>query len=220
MGKGPQRIMQSARRCWPSWSDGTVASPHASWLSRLGGGIRKAVQERSGTKLLHQRWTLHKDRTIQRPWPTRWRKEAQRRVHIALEPTSYAEAKARLIELEGWRRTLNESAADALREAVEDRVTVPRRQVPALLRTTGYSTTPIASMVSTVRATSHGIGGATWPNGGWRRGVSMVRKGFDVSTAVARSRRASVIAKRSRPSPPKYRRQPDNDNQEPQRSFN
>ncbi len=116
-----------------------------------GGGIRKALKERYGKKLLHQRCTIHKDRNIQRHLPKRWRKEAQRRFHIALEQTSYAEAKATLIELERWLRTLNESAADSLREAFEELLTLHRLQVPALLRKTLYSTNPIESMFSTVR---------------------------------------------------------------------
>ena len=116
-----------------------------------GGGIRKALKERYGKKLLHQRCTIHKDRNIQRHVPKRWRKEAQRRFHIALEQTSYAEAKAMLIELERWLRTLNESAADSLREAFEELLTLHRLQVPALLRKTLYSTNHIESMFSTVR---------------------------------------------------------------------
>ena len=117
-----------------------------------GSGIRKALKARYGKKLLHQRCTIHKDRHIQRHLPTRWRKEAHRRFHIALEQTSYAEAKAMLAELEGWLRPLNESAADSLREACEELLTVHRLKVPALLRKTLHTTNPIESMFSTVRA--------------------------------------------------------------------
>ena len=56
-----------------------------------------------------------------------------------------------LIELERWLRILNESAADSLREAFEELLTLHRLQVPALLRKTVYSTNPIESMFSTVR---------------------------------------------------------------------
>ncbi len=117
-----------------------------------GSGIRKALKARYGKKLLHQRCTIHKDRHIQRHLPTRWRKEAHRRFHIALEQTSYAEAKAMLTDLEGWLRPLNESAADSLREAFEELLTVHRLKVPALLRKTLHTTNPIESMFSTVRA--------------------------------------------------------------------
>ena len=116
-----------------------------------GSGIRKALKARCGNKLLHQRCTLHKDRNIQRHLPKRWRKEAHRRFHVALKQTRYAEAKAMLLELERWLRTLNESAADSLREAFEELLTLHRLKVPARLRKTLYSTNPIESMFSTVR---------------------------------------------------------------------
>lgn len=56
-----------------------------------------------------------------------------------------------LIELERWLRTLNESAADSLREAFEELLTLHRVKVPALLRKTLHSTNPIESLFSTVR---------------------------------------------------------------------
>jgi len=108
-------------------------------------GIRKALKERYGKKLLHQRCTIHKTRHIQRHLPKCWRKEAHRRFRIALEQTSYAEAKAMLTALEGWLRILNESAADSLREAFEELLAVHRLKVPALLRKTLHTTNPIES---------------------------------------------------------------------------
>ena len=56
-----------------------------------------------------------------------------------------------LLELERWLRTLNESAADSLREAFEELLTLHHLKVPARLRKTLYSTNPIESMFSTVR---------------------------------------------------------------------
>ncbi len=52
---------------------------------------------------------------------------------------SYAEAKAILLELERWLRRLNESAADSLREAFEELLTLQRLKGPALLRQTLHS---------------------------------------------------------------------------------
>ena len=56
-----------------------------------------------------------------------------------------------LTELERWLRRLNESAADSLREAFEELLTLHRLKVPALLRQPLHSTNPIESMFSTVR---------------------------------------------------------------------
>jgi len=114
----------------------------------LGG---EALKDRDGKKLLHQRCPIHKDRNIQRHWPKHWRKEAHRRFHIALEQPSDTEAKAMLTELACWLRPLNESAADSLREACEELLTVHRWKVPALLRKTLHTTNPLESMFSTVR---------------------------------------------------------------------
>ena len=116
-----------------------------------GTGIIKALKARCGKKLIHQRCTIHKDRNLQRHLPKRWRKEAHRRFRVALEQTSYAEAKAMLMELERWLRRLNESAADSLREAFEELLTLHRLKVPALLRQTLHSTNPIESLFATVR---------------------------------------------------------------------
>ena len=116
-----------------------------------GKGIIKALKERLGSGLIHQRCTIHKDRNIQRHLAKRWRKEAHRRFRAALEQNSYADAKKMLKDFEQWLRQLNESAADSLGEALEEILTVHRLKVPALLRKTLHSTNPIESMFATVR---------------------------------------------------------------------
>jgi putative transposase len=85
------------------------------------------------------------------------RKEAHRRLTIALEQTSYADAKQMLRELERWLQTKNESAAASLREAFEELLTLHRLKVPALLRKTLMSTNPIESMFSLVRHSERNI---------------------------------------------------------------
>lgn len=52
---------------------------------------------------------------------------------------------------EAGRRTTNESAADALQEAVDEVWTLPRLQVPARLRKTRMSTNPSARLCALVR---------------------------------------------------------------------
>jgi len=54
-------------------------------------------------------------------------------------------------------RTKNESAADSLREAFEELLTVHRLKVSALLLKTLLSTNPIESMFSVVRHTERNI---------------------------------------------------------------
>ena len=94
---------------------------------------------------------IHKDRNIQRHLPKRYRKEAHRRFRMAMEQTSDDDATAILKDFEPWLRRINESAADSLLEAFEERLTLHRLKVAALLRKTRPSTNPIERLFSTVR---------------------------------------------------------------------
>jgi putative transposase len=121
------------------------------WVTDGGKGILKALKDRYGKKLIHQRCTIHKDRNIQSHLAKKYRKESHRRFKIALEQTSYEDARRMLLEFEKWLRGINESAADSLMEAFEDILTLHRLKVPVLLRKTLTCTNPIESMFSTVR---------------------------------------------------------------------
>jgi transposase-like protein len=121
------------------------------WVTDGGKGILKALRDRFGKKLIHQRCTIHKDRNIQSHLAKKYRKEAHRRFKIALEQNSYEDAKRMLLEFEKWLRGINESAADSLMEAFEDILTLHRLKVPGLLRKSLTCTNPIESMFSTVR---------------------------------------------------------------------
>jgi transposase-like protein len=130
---------------------GLKISKKIIWITDGGKGIIKALKDRFGEKLIHQRCTIHKDRNIQKHLAKRYRKEAHRRFRIALEQTRYKDARQMLMDFEKWLRGLNESAADSLLEAIEEILTLHRLKVPALLRKTLHSTNPIESMFSTVR---------------------------------------------------------------------
>jgi transposase-like protein len=130
---------------------GLRLSKRILWVTDGGKGILKALRDRFGEKLIHQRCTIHKDRNIQSHLAKKYRKEAHRRFKIALEQNSYEDAKRMLVEFEKWFRGINESAADSLMEAFEDILTLHRLKVPGLLRKTLTCTNPIESMFSTVR---------------------------------------------------------------------
>ena len=132
-------------------SRGLVLSKKILFVTDGGKGIIKALKERVGGGLIHQRCTIHKDRNIQRHLAKRWRQEAHRRFRAALEQNSYPDAKRMLKDFEQWLSRINESAAESLREAREEILTLHRLKVPALLRKTLHSTNPIESMFSTVR---------------------------------------------------------------------
>lgn len=116
-----------------------------------GGGIIRALKDRFGEDLIHQRCTIHKDRNLQRHLPKRYRKECHRRFRNALDLKDYEEAKKALSDLEVWLAQINESAAESLREAKEQLLTLHRLEVPELLRRTLHSTNPIESMFAMVR---------------------------------------------------------------------
>lgn len=130
---------------------GLCLSKNILWITDGGKGVIKALRERFGAKLLHQRCIIHKDRNIQRHLAKRYRKEAHRRFMGALEQNLYEDAKKMLLDFEKWLRVINESAADSLKEALEEILTVHRLHVPLLLRKTLCSTNPIENMFSTVR---------------------------------------------------------------------
>jgi transposase-like protein len=121
------------------------------WVTDGGRGVIKALKDRYGRKLIHQRCTIHKDRNIQKHLPKRYRKEAHRLYTAALEQNSYKDAKEMLINFEQWLRQRNESAADSLLEAMEQLLTLHKLKVPALLRKSLHSTNSIESMFSMVR---------------------------------------------------------------------
>jgi transposase-like protein len=121
------------------------------WVTDGGKGIIKALRDRFGKKVIHQRCTIHKDRNIQKHLAKKYRKEAHRRFTTALEQNSYEDARKMLLDMEKWLRGINESAADSLLEAIEEILTLHRLKVPALLRKTLHSTNPIESMFATVR---------------------------------------------------------------------
>jgi len=132
-------------------SRGLALSKKVLFVTDGGKGIIKALRQRFGGGLIHQRCTIHKDRNIQRHLAKRWRQEAHRRFRAALEQNSYLDAKRMLKDFEQWLSQLNESAAESLREAREEILTLHRLKVPALLRKALHSTNAIESMFSTVR---------------------------------------------------------------------
>jgi transposase-like protein len=130
---------------------GLVLSKRILFVTDGGSGLIKALRDRFGKKLLHQRCAIHKSRNLQKHLAKKYRKEAHRLLMNALEQEEYGDARSMLKELEKWLRTKNESAADSLLEAFEELLTSHRLKVPALLRKTLITTNPIESMFSLVR---------------------------------------------------------------------
>jgi putative transposase len=130
---------------------GLVLGRRIIFVTDGGSGLIKALRDRFGKKLIHQRCAIHKSRNLQKHLAKQYRKEAHRKLKAALDQVSYSDAKKMLKELEIWLREKNESAADSLLEAFEELLTLHRLKIPTMLRTSLMTTNPIESMFSTVR---------------------------------------------------------------------
>jgi putative transposase len=132
-------------------SRGLVLRRRVLYVTDGGKGIIKALKERFGKKLLHQRCIIHKKRNLERHLAKRYRKEAAARFDTALSQENYDDARNMLKDLEKWLRAINNSAAESLLEAFDELLTLHRLKVPAPLRKTLHTTNGIESMFSTVR---------------------------------------------------------------------
>lgn len=151
---------------------GLVLSKRIIFVTDGGSGLIKALRDRFGKKLIHQRCAIHKSRNLQKHLAKPYRKEAHRRLKAALEQTAYTDAKKMLNELEAWLREKNESAADSLLEAFEELLTLHKLKVPMLLRTSLMTTNPIESMFSLVRYCERNIKRTS----GEKRGSKMLQR--------------------------------------------
>jgi len=138
-------------------SRGLKLSHRIIFVTDGGSGIIKALKDRFGKKLLHQRCVIHKSRNLQKHVAEKYRKEAHRLLMNAIEQNSCEDARQMLKELEKWLRSKNESAADSLLEAFEELLTMHRLKVPKSLRKTLMTTNPIESMFSLVRVCQRNV---------------------------------------------------------------
>jgi len=125
---------------------GLALNENVIYITDGGKGVIKALKDRFGKKLIHQRCTVHKDRNIQSHLAKRYRRAAHQRFRDAINCHLYEDAKAELKKFEKWLEEINPSAAESLRECQEELLTVHRLETPALLRRTLHSTNPIESM--------------------------------------------------------------------------
>lgn len=122
-----------------------------------GKGIQSALKARYGPTVLIQRCVLHKLRNIEGHLPKKYRAEAKRRYQRALRMKLYEDANKEMEALQVWLRDRNESAADSRLEALDEILLAHKLRIPGLLRKTLYTTNPIESMFSMVRAMEHNI---------------------------------------------------------------
>jgi putative transposase len=121
------------------------------YITDGGSGVIKALRNKFGEKLIHQRCTNHKDQNIQKHLAKKYRKRAHGLFKKALSHFSYGDAKAELLKLEKWLREVNPSAANSLLEALEEILLLHRLKVPEELRRVLSTTNGIENLFSTTR---------------------------------------------------------------------
>lgn len=116
-----------------------------------GKDIITALKDKFGSRLIHQRCTIHKDRNLQKHMAKKYRKRVHEWFRRALNHSRYDDAKEELLKLRTWLVSVNPSAARSLDEAFEEILTVHRLEVPEELRRTLATTNIIENVFSVVR---------------------------------------------------------------------
>ena len=119
--------------------------------------LRKAIRDAFGKRALVQRCQLHKPRNIESYLPPSRQVEVWRRQNAAWSMSRYNDALEELRRVHAWLKTINESAAASLAEALEETLTVHRLGVTGSLRKTLVTTNPIESANDIVKANAHRV---------------------------------------------------------------
>ena len=119
--------------------------------------LRRAVLKTYGKRALIQRCLLHKERNILDYLPKTMHAEVRRRLRAALGLKDAERAKESLVGVQNWLRSISDSAADSLKEGLEECLTVHRLGVTGPLRKTLQTTNPIESAFDFVRTLTNRV---------------------------------------------------------------
>ncbi len=110
--------------------------------------LRSAVEETFGTRAIVQRCQLHKRRNVLQHLPKRYHAEYDRKISTAYGMRSHDDARKELDSIIRELDRLNQSAANSLREGLEETLTVHQLKLPDVLRKHFFSTNLIESAFS------------------------------------------------------------------------
>jgi len=119
--------------------------------------LRKAIRDAFGNRALIQRCQLHKRRNIESYLPPSRQAEVRRRLNAAWGIVRHDEALEELRRVHAWLRTISESAAASLAEALEETVTVYRLGISGALRKTLVTANPIESANDIVKTNARRV---------------------------------------------------------------
>jgi putative transposase len=120
-----------------------------SMLFVIDGGkaIRKALRDVFGNRAIVQRCQVHKARNVRDHLPESRRGYVAKQMRDAYDSTTAATAKKKLMQLASWLESNGEdSAAESLREGLDETLTVMRLNLPSSLRRTFATTNAIENM--------------------------------------------------------------------------
>lgn len=136
---------------------GLKLSSRIIFITDGGKGIIKALKDKFGKKLLHQRCTIHKDRNIQKHVAKKYRKRVHNLFKKAMAHMKLEDALVGLEALEKELDTMNVSAARSLREAMPELLTLHRLNITGELYKSLHTTNGIENLFSSVRHREHNV---------------------------------------------------------------
>ena len=129
---------------------GLTITPRALFVLDGGKALHRGVRDTFGGRAVIQRCQLHKKRNVKSYLPKAWHAGLDRKLDAAYGMTLYADAKRALEQIVRWLEQHSESAAESLREGMEETLTVHRLGLTGALRKTFATTNPIESLFSVV----------------------------------------------------------------------
>ncbi|MEW6319665.1 MAG: transposase [Acidobacteriota bacterium] len=130
--------------------------------------LRKAVRDLFGEVALVQRWQVHKMRNVLDHLPERQRTWAKAILQRAYRSAGVATARRLLLDLARRLEAEHPSAAESIREGLDETLTVLGLNLPATLRRSLTTTTAAESLISRTRHVKRHVKR-------WRGGQMVVR---------------------------------------------
>ena len=119
--------------------------------------LRSAVEETFGARAMVQRCQLHKRRNVLQHLPKRYHAEYDRKISTAYGMRLHDDARKELDSIIRELDRINQSAANSLREGLEETLTVHQLELPDILRKHFSSTNLIESAFSQGVSVMHNV---------------------------------------------------------------
>lgn len=123
-----------------------------------GKGIRKALRDVLGHLAVIQRCTVHKRRNVREHLPKHRQNSIDRQIHDAYASKTADTARKRLRQVISWlARNGEESAAESLKEGLEETLTVIKLGLPDILRKFFSTTNAIENLMGSIRKVTRNV---------------------------------------------------------------